>query len=67
MSDNEGSAEERPRWTRDEIIAAIGASIIDASRQFPPFPMVPSALAYSVAEEIYARLRALDAIDEPEW
>ncbi len=62
---HEGTFEGTPRWTRNEIIGTIGATIIDASQQFPPFPMVSPDLGWSVAEEIYARLRALDAIEEP--
>jgi len=62
MSDDGTPAEETPRWTRDEIIGTIGEAITDASGQFPPFPAVDPELAWLVAEEIYARLCALDAI-----
>ena len=65
MGDREGAFEEPHRWTRDEVTWTIGATIIDASQQFPPFPLVPSELAWSVAEEICARLRALDVLEEP--
>jgi hypothetical protein len=62
MSEDGTSAEGKPCWTRDEIIGTIGEAILDARGQFPPFPAVRPELAWVVAEEIYARLCALDVV-----
>ena len=43
---------------RNELIGVIGETIMDGYEQHPPFPTMPSSVAWKVAHEIAERLEA---------
>jgi hypothetical protein len=44
---------------RSELVGAIGEAIMDGCEQHPPFPAMPSSVAWEVAREIAKRLESV--------
>ncbi len=53
------SIDPKPTLTRNEIVGLIGEAVMDGCEQHPPFPAMPSYVAWIMAREIATRLEQI--------